>query len=356
MKALRIVSGIVLLVLCSGMAMAEPVQQTLYYQKQVTTTLPTGTVPVKFSFWDSASLGSGTMLWWETKPISLTSTTRLITTMLGDTVPLIDADFDQQLWVQVEVNGKVLGSRDVLGVVPYALWSATGNPGPQGPTGPTGSQGIQGVKGDIGPTGPQGLQGSQGPQGSQGLTGLTGATGSTGAQGPTGVQGPTGLTGATGASGRIKVYDNNNQFIGYLIDNNPSDTVVHIFIPTLNKFTTLNISNNYSMYLLGDTQPIYFASGHNCDWGYGPQYTAADSNWLTTPYANSGSLYIAGSLVGTSNVKYWAWIDSVGGCNLCNNGFSACYSTGAFYNVIEFPNSNLPFTLPIVAPLRFQVD
>jgi hypothetical protein len=68
----------------------------------------------------------------------MTSTTRLIATNLGDTVTFdsMNADFSQQLWVQVDCNNVTLGVREKLGVAPYALWSATssvpGVPGPQG--------------------------------------------------------------------------------------------------------------------------------------------------------------------------------------------------------------------------------
>ena len=84
-----------------------------------------------------------------------------IKTNLGDTTSFESAsvDFSKQLWVQVEINGMTLGSRDKLPVVPYALWSAnadaTGEPGPAGPAGP---------QGPIGATGPKGLPGVTGAQ------------------------------------------------------------------------------------------------------------------------------------------------------------------------------------------------
>ena len=62
----------------------------------------------------------------------------------------------------------VIGPREKLSAVPYALYSASGAPGPQGPKGDTGA---------TGPTGPQGPEGPEGPQGPKGDTGDTGTEG-----------------------------------------------------------------------------------------------------------------------------------------------------------------------------------
>jgi hypothetical protein len=105
----------------------------------------------------------------------------------------------------------IAGTNELMSV-PYALFSASGNTGPQGPAGATGPQGPTGPAGATGPQGPTGLTGATGPQGPIGLTGasgavgatgLTGATGPQGIAGPQGPQGPTGLTGATGPQGPI---------------------------------------------------------------------------------------------------------------------------------------------------------
>jgi len=116
------------------------------------------------------------------------------------------------------INYTIAGTSQLMSV-PYALFAASGNPGPQGLTGATGATGAAGINGTngtngaTGPQGPVGLTGTQGPigltgaTGAQGPIGLTGATGATGAQGPigltgaTGPQGPIGLTGATGPAG-----------------------------------------------------------------------------------------------------------------------------------------------------------
>jgi hypothetical protein len=105
----------------------------------------------------------------------------------------------------------IAGTNELMSV-PYALFSASGNAGPQGPAGATGATGLTGPVGSAGATGAQGpigLTGAVGPQGPIGLTGLTGATGltgpagSAGATGAVGAQGPIGLTGAVGPQGPI---------------------------------------------------------------------------------------------------------------------------------------------------------
>lgn len=215
----------VIFFLAAAAAGAAEMEQKLYYQKKLTSAVTSSTYSTEvfftFSLWDAAT--GGLQVWEETKAIPVTSTTRIISTSLGDTAAFDEqlVDFSQQLWVQVENSrGIVLGMRDKLAVVPYALYSATSNvpgvPGPEGPQGPAGPmgpkgpQGIQGIQGEPGPEGPQGIQGltgrqgpvgDTGPQGPVGPQGLQGVTGDTGPQGPQGVAGPTGPEGPQGTQG-----------------------------------------------------------------------------------------------------------------------------------------------------------
>jgi hypothetical protein len=71
------------------------------------------------------------------------------------------------------VTFSLLGTTQLLSV-PYALYAASGNPGPQGPVGPTGGTGPQGPQGPTGATGPQGINGATGPQGPVGASGANG--------------------------------------------------------------------------------------------------------------------------------------------------------------------------------------
>ena len=92
--------------------------------------------------------------------------------------------------------------------VPYALYAANSNAGPQGPTGSIGPQGLTGAAGTqgvAGVTGPQGDPGVTGPIGPTGPTGAgggaTGPSGATGNDGQPGATGPAGSAGAQGATG-----------------------------------------------------------------------------------------------------------------------------------------------------------
>jgi len=110
------------------------------------------------------------------------------------------------LQVEAEINNSGtytdLGASQLISV-PYALYAANSNIGPQGPAGiqgVPGNAGATGAQGDTGPTG-AGVTGPTGPAGVNGATGSTGPTGAgvTGPIGPTGVKGATGATGPTGA-------------------------------------------------------------------------------------------------------------------------------------------------------------
>ena len=140
--ALSIVMGSV-----STWAGSGPPDPLLPYQKKLTVSPGNGNLSFVFSLYDAEAVGSGARVWYEVKSIASNTTTRLIATTLGDITTLNGVDFSKQLWVQTELaNGTVLGTRDKMGVVPYALWSATSNvAGVAGPPGPAGPQGPQGI-------------------------------------------------------------------------------------------------------------------------------------------------------------------------------------------------------------------
>lgn len=80
-----------------------------------------------------------------------------------------DVPYDgQALWIEVGVRDAgggaftTLSPRQPITAAPYALYAASGNPGPQGPAGPPGPTGPPGPEG---PAGPQGDPGPQGPPG-----------------------------------------------------------------------------------------------------------------------------------------------------------------------------------------------
>ena len=153
------------LLVVTGTAWAVPVEQVIPYQKQLTASPGNGYVSLTFSLWTDSTVGAGSRAWSEIKSIVCSSATRAISTKLGESANLSAVDFSQQLYVQVErtSDNVVLGARDKLVIAPYALWSATGNVGPQGPAGSQGPAGIKGEKGEKGDTGLQGPTGVYAP-------------------------------------------------------------------------------------------------------------------------------------------------------------------------------------------------
>jgi len=99
------------------------------------------------------------------------------------------------LQVETDINNSGtfidMGTSQLLSV-PYALYAANSNVGPQGATGATGLNGQDGATGATGATGTTDAVG-----------GATGAIGATGNDGATGANGSTGATGATGANGSL---------------------------------------------------------------------------------------------------------------------------------------------------------
>lgn len=195
----RLITILALVLISGTKAWAGPPLPQIRYTKTTSLAFP-ATYTFRFSLWDNPAAGQGSRLWQEVKTLRLTGKT--VGTFLGDSAlsPLTPELFAEQLFVQTEVRltsgvYKVLGARERLGAVPYALWSAAGEVGPPGPAGP------QGLEGPQGPTGPQGLAGVQGligPTGSEGPAGPVGPVGPVGPAGPVGPSGPAGPGDITG--------------------------------------------------------------------------------------------------------------------------------------------------------------
>lgn len=127
---------------------AAPLEQILY-TKKTSLTFPKNYV-MRFSLCDDPFYPNGDCAYWsEEKTISLTSPK--ISTYLGDTVSLSGVDFSQQYYLQVERKKRdgtykiVDTNRDLLGVVPYAMWCAASNTISALPLSLTGSVANDGV-------------------------------------------------------------------------------------------------------------------------------------------------------------------------------------------------------------------
>jgi hypothetical protein len=298
-----------------------------------------------------------------------------------------------------------------------------GPTGPVGPVGPQGAQGIQGGTGAQGPIGPQGIQGIPGPQGTVGEMGPQGPAGWDGAQGPMGPAGPRGLQGAqgpagpAGASGGIKVYDANNQYLGYSLNfgSRGDGEFGTLLLPLSNYYADLVGTNpcggrtpteawipgdcNYTANQALSALYALLYTGENCS-GTAVGYIQ-DSNRanqvlrLDDRYGRlqSGRIYPASDI---NSVKYRdyncstpssplsqneppyqevcsnnfpidrGWAGQQTGDICINNGLSSpCWhcSTGNtiypppannFYTVYTLEEVTLPFTLPVALPLRYE--
>jgi len=127
MKRLLTLTGVLLLLFYVTGVYGAGVEKKIYYEKKTTLSYPKK-YTIRFSLWnDPTSTAQSSMVWSEEKEITLT--TAKVRTYLGDTSPLDNVDFSEQLYVQVErkkADGTyvMIGTRDKFSVVPYAMWSA----------------------------------------------------------------------------------------------------------------------------------------------------------------------------------------------------------------------------------------
>ncbi len=225
------------MVQCSGPLFAG-IPHTINYQGFLTddSGVPLeGEFDFAFSIWDQET--GGTELWSENQP-DVAANGGLFHVILGSVDTPVDLEFDDILWLEIEVEGETTAPRLELTSVGQALnaedvydvdihprsisiqgygivvnssgeWTGetaglTGSTGPQGdtgPMGPAGDTGLIGPRGDTGQTGPAGDTGPMGPAGDTGSMGSQGDTGPMGPAGDTGLIGPRGDTGQTGPAG-----------------------------------------------------------------------------------------------------------------------------------------------------------
>lgn len=121
MRAPRTLSGLaVLVILFCAAAASAVVPQTMDYQVMLTNDvdepLAEQAVTLEFGIYDAAEGGS--LLWSETHNVE-TNSIGVVSVILGTTDPLA-IEFDQPLWLQVEVDGQVMTPRRELAAAPTA--------------------------------------------------------------------------------------------------------------------------------------------------------------------------------------------------------------------------------------------
>ncbi len=204
--------------ICVTLSLRAQAPQGINYQAVARNTngMPITGTSVNVGFKIREGSTTGPVIYDETHTNTSTGTTGVFTLVIGQGQASIGT-FSSIAWatstkfLEVYINGASAGTQQMMSV-PYALYAASGNQGPQGIQGPQGNPGAQGATGPTGSQGPQGnpgaqgatgATGSQGPQGNPGAQGATGATGAQGATGATGVQGPQGNPGAQGVPGPV---------------------------------------------------------------------------------------------------------------------------------------------------------
>lgn len=229
----------------------------------------------------------------------------------------------------------------------------------------------------------------------QGVPGPQGPKGDTGPQGPQGPQGP------AGAGGGIKVYDANNQFLGYSINTGRNRYGIEAIIPQLNKVSVFSIGEDSAVmqdftgfFLPSDGSYRYYRDAA-CN---GPAAVENYQNLDYNPDANLGSYlgayknqqgyltktakFLGGAVLSvkystaecTPGVKYQTRpsykqycsgtfpvkIIHVGldidGSYTC--GESTVYPPNPQMQFVEYQFNpvTIPFSLPVALPLRYEVQ
>lgn len=334
MKTRSIVVSMLAVAFLAQSAMALPVQTVL--PLSVKMPLPAGR-KFNFGFRLFDEPAGGTALWEETKSYRVPAN-QVISHQLGSVDPanpLPAAQFTKQLWVEVS-TGRIQ-KRVMLSAVPYAMWSAAGDPGPVGPQGPIGPQGPAGSQGIQGPTGPQGGVGPEGPLGLQGPTGPQGIAGPTGPQGPIGPEGPMGQEGPRGAPGGANVlaYSGNNELLGVFLDV-PRYATVDIYVASLNGIVRL--SEGTGRFNVGGDYAAF--SGQNCT---GTSYLSSSIEIVP---CGTGIFCMGDGLPQATNVSIQSQYDF--GSGECT---AASYVGGGYRGKTVV----LPFSVPVALPIRLAV-
>ncbi len=208
-------------------------------------------------------------------------------------------------FLQVEVDtgsGWITMGNQQLMSVPYALYAANSQPGPQGPAGADGANGMPGEQGPIGFTGPQG---EPGPIGETGPQGPIGPPGPQGIEGP---MGPSGLLSEGSESGVIPYWNGSSWVISNVnLNHNGNNVGIGTNSPT-SKLEVNGAATNASAFNASSATTIDFSQSNLA-------YTSATSSNYTLNNIRNGGAY---TLVLTS-------VSNTGFANFSSPGFSFKY-------------------------------
>ncbi|HPW67260.1 MAG TPA: hypothetical protein PLS84_09330, partial [Salinivirgaceae bacterium] len=195
--------------LCVVLFATSNAQQGFNYQaaiqKQDGTTLQNQDVTLRITLIDQSS----NTAYYSELQNSATNNLGIVNLIIGQgevisgnfaTIPWNSGTVLIKIELQVGNDYVAMGTSPIM-AVPYAMYAATGNQGPEGPAGPVGPQGETGPAGPQGEPGPAGLEGPAGPQGEPGPAGAQGEPGPIGPQGEPGPKGDTGEPGSAGPQG-----------------------------------------------------------------------------------------------------------------------------------------------------------
>ena len=142
---------------------------------------------------------------------------------------------------------------------------------------------------------------------------------------------------SSSAKADIHVYDNNNQYLGILLDSD--DSSASIYIPSLEASWIYHLSSS-----CGDEAVAYYENG-TCT---GQAYARRPFSHVLdfTDFASLGGYYIP-NYSGRTNITPGSYIET--NCE--------CWQTSSLPEAEYYPLEpvQLPFTTPVALPLRYEV-
>jgi hypothetical protein len=174
------------------------------------------------------------------------------------------------------------------------------------------------------------------------VAGPIGPRGPIGPIGPVGPQGAPGAAGPEGPAGFISVHDANDQYLGVLV--NDIDSVsVSVYVPSLKKTAVLVQTSQSSS--KADFYPI--VTRYQTDNCTGEPLIDYAAYLYINRVFKVGSKYYTGSLPGIGQVAVQSFLALNGSCVQLSTTISA-------YKLEEIFVDQIPFTLPISLPLKFD--